>query len=86
MESVLQKDDSLHSLELSPVMKKKLLSQLTAAEPPRKKPGVPQKIANGVRELLRANKAGIWVSRFILEYKVHRCARDDVGVAWGRYR
>jgi len=66
-----EKKLSMNTLESGPVnMRRELLSQLALPDPSKKKPKVPQKIAAGVKELLQANKRGIWVSRFLMEYRV----------------
>lgn len=64
--------DSLHSLELSPQMKKKLWDKIKAPEPSTRtttKP-IPWVVESKIKSLLLANKSGIWVSRFLIEFKV----------------
>lgn len=70
--------DSLHALELSPLMKKKLMDEIKAPPEPvkKKQSSMPWTVADRIKRLLKANKAGIWVSRFQLEYKV--CKRSSV--------
>ena len=60
---------SLNTLELSPQMKKKLLEPTKPSDRPKKKP-VPWILAGKIKNLLLANKMGIWVSRFLVEYRV----------------
>lgn len=67
--------ESLHSLEeLSPPrMKKRLLEDIKAPAPPDSEATnktVPWEVVSKVKSLLSANKSGIWVSRFLMEYKV----------------
>jgi hypothetical protein len=64
--------DSLHSIELSPVMKKKFLDGLTAPtrSVSKKQRAVPSDIIGKIKTLLLANKSGIWISRFLMEYMV----------------
>lgn len=62
---------SLHSLELSPQMKKKLLDDIRRPFPaPEEKKSVPWAVLSKIKALLQANRSGIWVSRFLMEFRV----------------
>lgn len=68
--------NSLHSLDISPPqLKKQLLEEMRASDPNEdtRRKTVPQEVVRKVKSLLLANKSGIWVSRFLMEYKVHVC-------------
>ena len=62
---------SLHSLELSPQMKKKVLDDIRRPLPaPEVKKSVPKDVSSKIKALLQANQSGIWVSRFLMEFRV----------------
>ena len=73
--------DSLHSLELSPQMKKKFLDDIRS-NPRSVSPGVkpvPRPLMGQIKALLQANKSGIWVSRFLMEFKVRGEGEMEAG-------
>ncbi len=56
-------------------MKKKLIAKLNVPSVSKftdKMKSVPQKTTERIKEMLETNKAGIWVSRFLMEYQVRR--------------
>ena len=65
-----KEEESLHSLELSPEMKKKLMDEIKAPVSEKKTRKIPWTILEHIKCFLQANEAGIWVSRFLVQYKV----------------
>ena len=65
--------ESLNSLELSPGKKTTSdgRASVTKKEPPRRRRiNVPKKVVGQIETILRAFPAGIWISRFPIEFKV----------------
>ena len=72
-ENMVVLENSLNSLELSFNVKKKLIDEIKSPPTAAKKGqciDIPRKVVDNIMRLLKANKAGIWLSRFQLEYKV----------------
>ena len=59
---------SLHALDLSPT--KTFLAELRSPPVPQKRLPIPKRLVEQVEELLKDNPAGLWVSRFPMEFKV----------------
>ena len=59
---------SLHALDLSST--KTFLAELRSPPVPQKRLPIPKRLVEQVEELLKDNPAGLWVSRFPMEFKV----------------
>ena len=73
--------ESLNSLELSPDNKKmnSRVPVVTKEPPRRRRINVPKKVVGQIETILRAFPAGIWISRFPIEFKVRERERERWG-------